>query len=124
MLGFVKRSFIILLAVFVTVGLGLSPVQASTMQINMTKMSESMKMSSKLTMSGLGHCPTCPKTGDGKSMPGCLASALAALVAVLNSPIEQIILVFSPIYRFDHTIAPDGAGSEPGRYPPRTIHIG
>ncbi len=119
-----RQLFVLLLAVLVTVGMGLSVVQADTMHQTKMNMSSEMNKSADMTMSGLGHCPTCPKTADGKSMPGCLASSCAALVAVLNSPVEQINLVFRSIQRFDQTLAPDGAGSEPARYPPRTIHIG
>ena len=124
MLNSIRHIFVLVIAVFVTAGMGLSVVQASTMQSSMTNMSSPMKMSPELTMSGLSHCPACPHTADGKTLPGCLASACTALVAVLNSPIEQINLVFISIHHATQTLAPDGAGSEPARYPPRTTHIG
>ena len=119
-----RQLFVLLLAVLVTAGMGISVVQASTMHLAKMDMSSETNNATDMRMSGSKHCPDCSKMADGKSMPSCLASACVALLAVLNSPIEQINLVFIPIHHAAQTFAPDGAGSEPARYPPRTTHIG
>ena len=119
-----KRILVVLLAIFVTVGMGLPVVQASTMPLTIMNMSSEMKISSAMSMSGPKNCPDCGKMGNGKTMPSCVASPCNALVAFLNTPIEDINLVFNSVHRLDQTRAPGGAGSEPAPYPPRTADIG
>ena len=119
-----KPIFVLLLAVFVTTGVGLSVVQASTVHLTMVNKSSEMKMSSDMNMSGLKECPDCGMMIDSKAMLSCVASACAALMAFLNTPNKDIRLVFNSVYHLDQTRPPDGAGSEPSPYPPRTTHIG
>lgn len=113
-----KRILVLFLAVFVTAGMGLPVVQASTMHLTAMKMSSDMKMSSPK------DCQDCSKMGDGKAVPGCVAPACAAVVALLNRPPLDMNVAFSSVLQLDQTRAPDGARSEPAPYPPRTTHIG
>ena len=105
------KILILLLGVFVTLGMGLSAVQANTMAFKMT-------MTSEMGSSGHGDCGGCGNAGgDAKAMvcmPGCIVSVPALLpragVAELSlSPVSfppQNFLLTSRAY-------------PPDPYPPR-----
>ena len=114
----IRQIFVLFLTVFVTVGLGLSAVQDSTMNIKM------MDMATGMASFGGGSCHDCGKPGDSKAMmacvtPGCFAPAAAHVpsAAVLN-------VTFTPIHYLHQDLALLGRESRPDPYPPRTADIG
>ena len=114
----IRRIFVLLLAVFVTAGMGLSAVQASTMSVKM------MEMGAGMAASGTGTCHDCGSPGGAKAMTACVASACAAPM-VAHSPLgDAVDLTFVPVrHRFQsRTLL--GRDSVPDPYPPRTSHIG
>ncbi|KSV92956.1 hypothetical protein [Sinorhizobium sp. GL28] len=105
------------LAVFVTVGMSLSAVQA-------TDMSVKMAMTTDITGSTHDGCPGCPN-GGGHGMKAMMCSVVCAVpvVAVLpqgtSMPAAQHPIFFTVRDSLQH-----GTRAPPDPYPPRTTDIG
>ena len=113
-----KRLLVLLLAVFVTAGMGLSAVQASTISLKM------MNMAAEMSMPGSGNCPDCGSQGDAKGMATCVASACVAPMALLAASTEDLRATLKSVHHMHPDLALFGTGSEPAPYPPRTSNIG
>ena len=114
----VRRIFVLMLAVFVTAGMGLSAVQASTMSVKM------MDMSPGMGTSGSGNCHDCGGSGDSKRMAACVTAGCVATV-VAHLPVMEIADLASVVVHHMHLdLALHGRGSAPDPYPPRPTHIG
>ena len=114
----IRRIFVLLLAVFVTAGMGLSAVQASTMSIKM------MDLAPGMGASGSGRCDDCGGSGDSKGMGACVTSGcIAPLVSHVPS-VEIVDLAFVAVRHMHLDIALLGRDSGPDPYPPRISDIG
>lgn len=84
-----RHVFALLLAVFVTVGISLSAVQASNMSVTMIMASETGSSDAVTSMSVMGavtdsDCKACFKsTGDNESPMHCPPTCVAPVLAVL-----------------------------------------
>lgn len=113
-----RKLVVMFLAVFVTVGMSLSAVQATDM---------SVKMAMTTDMSGSTHdgCPGCPNGGGDHGMKATMCSVVCAVpvVAVLpqgtSMPAAQQPIFFTARDSLLH-----GTQAPPDPYPPRTIDIG
>ena len=114
----IRRIFVLLLAVFVTVGMGLSAVQASTMSMKM------MDTASGMTMSGPGKCQDCGKSSDSKGMAACAAPACPSPMAAHAPSIMTLDLDFVPVRHHFQNDVVLGRDAVPDPYPPRTSDIG
>ncbi|EFI53379.1 MULTISPECIES: hypothetical protein [Afipia] len=107
------------LAVFVTVGMSLSAVQASDMTAKMA-------MASDMGAPGHNGCDCCPSGGndnDMKAMP-CAAFCVAPVLAVLPQ-VTGMALVQRPGSPIAARVALlNGRASPPGPHPPRPASIG
>jgi hypothetical protein len=113
-----KQLIVLLFAVFVTAGMGLSAVQANNMSIEM------MDMASSVGKSGGGSCNDCCGPGDSTGMAFCAPSECVAPVAAHIPSVEVLDMASTAIYRLHLDVALLGKGSSPDPYPPRTSHIG
>jgi hypothetical protein len=113
-----KQLIVLLLAVFVTVGMSLSVVQASNMSIKM------MDMASSMGKSGGGSCNDCGGPGDTSSMAACAASGCVAPVAAHFPSVEVLDMASTAIHHLHLDVSLLGLDSRPDPYPPRTSHIG
>ncbi len=113
-----KQLVVLLLAVFVTAGMGLSVVQASNMSIKM------MDMTSSMANSGGGNCNDCGGPGDSSGMAACSAPGCVAPLAAPVASVEILVMASAAVYHLRLEVALLGMGSSPDPYPPRTSHIG
>lgn len=113
-----RQVFVLLLGILITLGMGLSVVQASIMNLQM------VNMASEMTMSGSDNCSACGKLGDAKGMAACVASTCVAPSASLAAPVEGLNMTPRSVHDQLQGLALIGTGSEPSPYPPRTSHIG
>lgn len=113
-----RQVFVLLLGIFVTLGMGLSVVQASTMTHKMES------MASEMSMPGGDNCNACGKLGDVKGMAACAASACVAPSASLAAPVEGLNMTPGSAHDQHQGLALFGTDSELAPYPPRTSHIG
>lgn len=111
----VRRIFVLLLAVFVTAGIGLSAVQASTMSFKM------MDMAPGMGTSGSGSCDDCGGPGDPEGMAACVTAGSVAPVAAYLAFTDLTSVV---VHRLSQDVALLGRDSGPDPYPPRTKYIG
>ena len=114
----IRRIFVLLLAVVVTAGIGLSAVQASTMSMKM------MDTASGMTMSGPGKCQDCGKSSDSKGMAACVAPACPSPMAAHAPSFMALDLHFVPIHHRFQNRTLLGRDTVPDPYPPRTSDIG
>ena len=70
------KILVLLLGVFVTLGMGLSAVQANTMAFKMT-------MSSEMASTGHGDCGGCGGGGDNAKAMVCMPACVASVPALL-----------------------------------------
>ena len=70
------KILVLLLGVFVTLGMGLSAVQASTMAFK-------MPMSSEMGSTGHGNCGGCGASGDDAKAMVCMPACVAPVPALL-----------------------------------------
>jgi hypothetical protein len=112
-----RQIFVLLLTVFVTVGLGLSAVQASTMNVKM------MDMATGMASSGGDSCPDCAKPGDSKAMVACVTPGCFAPVAAHVPALAVLNITFTPVHYLHQDLALLGRESRPDPYPPRTTYI-
>lgn len=113
-----KRLIVLLLAVFVTAGIGMSAVQASNMNLKM------MNMAHDMSMSGSNNCHDCGNQGDAKGVAACVAPACVAPLASLATSTAEQNIGLKSVHHLQQDLALIGTGSEPSPYPPRTSHIG
>lgn len=113
-----KRLIVLLLAVFVTAGMGMSAVQASTMNLKM------MDMASSIGKSGGGSCNDCGGPGDFSGMAACTMSGCVEPLAAPVPPVEALDVASAAILHLYLDAALLGKRSSPDPYPPRTSHIG
>ncbi len=112
-----RQVLALFLAVFVTVGMGLSAVQASDMTVKMT-------MASDMGASGGGDCQPCPAGGDDD---GAMAACPSACVAPVFALLPQALTVLAvPALRLKPSGYPplSGEAAWPDPYPPRPSDIG
>lgn len=114
----IRQILVLLLAVFLTAGMSLSAVQASSMSIKM------MDMDPGMGASGTGRCSDCGSSGSSKGMVACVAPACAAPVVVHSPSVEAVDLAFEPVYHHFQGLDLSGRDSGPDPYPPRTSDIG
>ena len=101
-----------------TLGMGLSAVQASAMDIKMMDMASSMAKSSD------GGCKNCGGPGDPNGMAACASSGCVGPVAV-DSPSQLVLdMTSATIYHPYPDLSLLGLDSRPDPYPPRTSNIG
>lgn len=113
-----KQLIVLLLAVFVTAGMGLTAVQASNMNIKM------MDMASSMGKSGGGSCNDCGSPGDSSGMAACVMSGCVEPLAAGFPRVEVLDMAPAAVHRLHLDAALLGNGSSPNPYPPRTSHIG
>lgn len=114
----IRRIFALLLAVLVTVGMGLSAVQASTMNMN------AMDMGAGMAMAGMAKCNDCGTPGDSKGMVVCTAPA-CAVQAAADAPLALVLdLDFVTVSHDALSRFLFGRETVPDPYPPRTSDIG
>ncbi|MBI2718999.1 MAG: hypothetical protein HYX36_09600 [Rhizobiales bacterium] len=113
----IRRMLVMLLAVFLTGGFGLSAVQASSMSITMMDMAPGMGNSAN------GKCLDCESPGGSKGMAACVAPACAGNLAARLPSLENSRLGSMAVHHPRPDRALLGRGSEPDPYPPRTIDI-
>lgn len=114
----IRRIFVLLLAVFVTAGMGLSAVQASTMNIQMMDMAPGMELSGSHT------CDGCGSSDDSKGMGACVMVSCTA-PALTHGPLADALdLAFAPVHHPFQMSQLQDRHSSPDPYPPRTSDIG
>lgn len=109
-----RQLVTLFLAVFVTVGLSLSAVQASGMTVKMA-------MASDMGSSGHDGCQGCP-SDDGTKAISCTATCVAPVLAVLPES-ESVMLVHKTVSVVTRYPLLHGKTSPPEPYPPRPIDI-
>lgn len=114
----IRHIFILLLAVFVIAGMGLSAVQASSMSFKMMGMAPGMGTSAG------GGCDDCGSPGDSKGMAACLTSGCVAPVAAHSPSVEVLNIAPAAVHRLHQDLALSSRDSGPDPYPPRTTDIG
>ena len=113
-----RKLVALFLAVFVTVGVSLSAVQA-------TDMSVKMAMTTDMSSSTHDGCPGCPNGGNGHGMKAMMCSVVCAVpvVAVLPEG-ASTPAVEQPIFFTARGSLLHGTRAPPDPYPPRTTDIG
>jgi hypothetical protein len=113
-----RQLIAIFLAVFVTMGMSLSAVQA-------TDMTAKMAMASDMGGPGNDGCQGCPAGGDDSGMKAmtCTPICVAPVMAVLPYA-EPVMLVHKPVSFIAQYPLLRGRTSPPDPYPPRSIDIG
>ena len=114
----IRRMFVLILAVLVTAGMGLSAVEA-----NATKMN-TMNMAAGMAMSGMTQCSDCGALGDSKGMIACAAPACAAQAATEAALDFALDMVSTPVRHRIFSRLLFGRETVPDPYPPRTSDIG
>ncbi|MET2832587.1 hypothetical protein [Mesorhizobium shangrilense] len=121
-----------LLAVFVTVGVSMSAVQASTMAVNMTmalKAGMAMASETGMTTPGMGaaddsDCKACVKgTGDNGNPMHCPRTCIAPVLAVLPLEFAVMSAVRAPLPSALPTPFLHGRNSLPDPFPPKSIDL-
>lgn len=117
-LSLIRRIFLLLLAVLVTAGMGLSAVQANTMNMN------TMDMGAGMVMTGAAKCNDCGSSTESKGMTACTAPACTAQVATEAPLVLALDMVFAPVRHSIFSRILLGRDTVPDPYPPRTSAIG
>lgn len=120
----IRRIFVLVLAVLMTAGIGLSAAQASAMQAHMMDMGMAKGDDDNMSMPMPVKCPDCDKSGLAKGMPGCVAPACTVLSAL---PPHTETVRAAQLGLLDLRPLPsrllNGRDSVPDPYPPRTSDI-
>lgn len=114
----IRRIFVLILAILVTAGMGLSAVQASAMNMN------TMDTGFGMAMTGAAKCNICGSSSNSKGMVACTAPACAAQAAAETPFAVALDLVFGPVRHNFKTHNLLGRDTVPDPYPPRTSDIG
>lgn len=124
-----RHVFALLLAVFVTVGVSASAVQASTMAVKMTIAAEAdMTMASEtgMTMPSMGaaadiECNACLKdTGHTGNPMHCPPTCIAPVLAVLPLEFAAMTRIRAPLPSALPTPFLHGRSSLPDPFPPKS----
>jgi hypothetical protein len=127
-----KHFLTMLLAVFVTVGVSVSVVQASTMAMKMTMGVEAgMTVASEtgMSMPGMGaandsDCKACLKgTGDNGNPMHCPPTCIAPVLAVLPPEFAAMTVIRAPLPSALPTPFLHGRSSLPDPFPPKSIDL-
>lgn len=114
----IRRILVLLLAVLLTAGMGLSAARVSTMNMS------AMDMGGGMPMTDMSKCNDCGSSGDSKGMIACTALACAAQVATEAPLVFALDLVVAPVRHSIFSRILLGRDSVPDPYPPRTSDIG
>lgn len=120
-----RHVFSLLLAVFVTVGISLSAVQASNMSVTMTMASEtgvSHAITSKSVMGAAtdSDCKACFKSmGDNESPMHCPPTCVAPVFAVLPLAFAAATTIRPPQPSALPVLSLHGRDSSPDPFPPK-----
>ena len=112
-----RQGFTLLLAVFVTVGMGLSVVRANDMAVKMAMMSD-------MGADGQGDCPNClhlPEKDGAKATFCATVCAEPAMAHQHEAPPRVVALIAS--IRVANVTALYGRALQPDPHPPRTSDI-
>lgn len=113
-----RQLVVMFLAVFVTVGMGLSVAQA-------TDMTAKMAMASDMDGSGHDGCQGCPAGGDnGMKAMTCTPICVAPILAAVLAQAAPAMMVHKPVSFAARYPLLHGRTSPPDPYPPRFVHIG
>lgn len=125
-----RHVFALLLAVFVTVGVSVSAVQASTMAVNMAMASKAdLAMTSETGMPGMGvasdsDCKACLKgTGDSGNPMHCPPTCIAPVLAVLPLEFTAITVIRAPLPSALPMPFLHGRSSLPDPFPPKSFDL-
>ena len=125
-----RHVFALLLAVFVTVGVSVSAVQASTMAVNMAMASKAdMAMTSETGMPGMGaasdsDCNACIKgAGDNGNPMHCPPTCIAPVLALLPLEFAAMTVIRAPLPSALPTPFLHGRSSLPDPFPPKSIDL-
>jgi hypothetical protein len=113
-----RQGFVLLLAVFVTVGMGLSVVRANDMAVKMAMMSDMG------AADGQGDCANClhlPDKAGAKVMLCATVCAQPAIAHQHETPPRVVALV--AVIRLTNVAALHGRAPQPDPHPPRTSDI-
>jgi hypothetical protein len=112
-----RQIFVLMLAVFVTLGLSFSVVEASGMVGKMT-------MSTQMGAPGHGDCHGCSgDEGKGRTMPCASSICTMSFLAILPQTAQVVFVGTSISSPGSHTL-PHGISYPPDPYPPRLILLG
>jgi hypothetical protein len=112
-----RQGFVLLLAVFVTVGMGLSVVRANDMAVKMAMMSD-------MAADGQDDCPNClhlPEKGGAKATFCATVCAESAIAHQPEAP-PRVVAVVAAI-RLANVGALHSRALQPDPHPPRTSDI-
>lgn len=127
-----RHVFALMLAVFVTVGVSVSVVQANTMALNMAMASKAgMAVASEtaMTMAGMGatadsDCKACLKgTGDTGNLMHCAPTCIAPVLAVLPHAFAAIAVVQASASPALPEPMRRGRSSLPDPFPPKSVDL-
>lgn len=107
-----------LIAIFALVSLGMTTVQASSMDVMMTSMSGGMEQSMP------GKCGDCGKPDGSKDMIGCNTGGCVAPMLAFSPLIDAPALPSAAAFDTGPVLALSSNQFGPEPYPPRTIHMG
>lgn len=112
----VRQMFAVLLAVFVTLGMSASVVQANNMAIKMATASE-------MAVAGHGDCHGCDgDAGKTKAMV-CTVACVTPVTAIPQ--VDPVVEIFTPAkLGLPRTALLFGTTLPPDPYPPRSTNIG
>jgi hypothetical protein len=114
----IRQILILVLAVFVTVGIGASVVQASTMAAKMT-------MTSDMGVSSHKDCRDCDGGDTGKMKPMVCTVTCVTPVSIAEPHVGPVAITVAPAkHLLPRTTLLLGSTSSPDPYPPRTSDIG
>lgn len=112
-----RQVFILLLGLFVTLGMGLSAVQASAMSFKMLDMAPGM------SAPGVGECNDCGSPGDSRGLAACVTSGCVSPAAAFRPFAEVFDIAGAPVHHSHQDLTLHGASLVPDPYPPRTTFI-
>ncbi len=118
-----RRLLSFLLAVFVTLSMSLSVVQASVMASQMAEMTEMAAMPD-MGSAMSGDCRKCPGKSQGAAMIAACGSICVAPAAALLSQDPPVTFTFAQIDLLKRHSLLRGRVSPPDPYPPRSNDIG
>ena len=114
-----RQVFVLLLAVFVTTGMGLSVVRANDMALKMA-------MPSDMGAAGHDHCKNCPDSagkGGAKATPCAMSLCQAFLAADQHETAATVMTPTAAIYPPGLALL-RGRALRPDPHPPRPSDIG
>ena len=112
-----RQGFTLLLAVFVTVGMGLSVVLANDMAVKMAMMSD-------MGADGQGDCPNCLHVPEKNGAKATFCATVCAEPAMAHQPEAppRVVALITAV-RVASVAALHGRALQPDPHPPRTSDI-